>query len=156
MTEALVNRFYASFAAGDAEAMASCYDDDITFEDPVFGELTGADPGDMWRMLCANATDLEVEHSIEVADATTALTNWVATYTFSATGRAVRNEIVANMRFVDGKISDHRDSFSVWKWSSQALGTTGRLLGWSPLVKRKVRSMARTNLAAFQAERDQT
>jgi ketosteroid isomerase-like protein len=153
MTKELIDTFYNAFVAGDGEAMVACYADDIIFEDPVFGELHGADAGDMWRMLCENATDLRIEHKVLDVSDTAATVNWIADYTFSATGRSVRNDVTAKLQFKDGKIVDHRDSFSIWKWSSQALGVPGKLLGWSPPLKSKVRKMAKGNLAAFQAKK---
>ncbi|MFK8024745.1 MAG: nuclear transport factor 2 family protein [Ilumatobacter sp.] len=151
MLTEIVDTFYTGLAERDAEAMAGCYADDIVFEDPAFGELRGRDAGDMWRMLCASDTDLKVEHHILESTDTTVRTNWIAEYTFTATGNAVRNDIVATMTFRDGKIVDHRDEFDMWKWSSQALGLPGRLLGWSPPMRSKVRSTALSNLAKFQA-----
>ncbi len=131
--------------------MVACYGDDVRFEDPAFGELNDGDAGDMWRMLCANATDLRVDHTVEEASDQMARTSWTAHYTFSATGRPVRNEVTATMTIRDGKIVDHRDDFSMWKWSSQALGMPGKLLGWSPPLAAKVRKMALANLRDFQA-----
>ncbi len=151
MSHDLVSSFYHSFASGDGDAMATCYADEVVFEDPAFGELRGSDAGDMWRMLCSNASDLKVEHTVEHADDVSAQVHWIATYTFSATGRPVRNDIMATMRISDGKIVDHRDQFSFWKWSSQALGVPGKLLGWAPPFQKKVRSTALGNLAKFQA-----
>lgn len=151
MLTEIVDRFYTGLAERDAEAMVSCYADDIVFEDPAFGELRGHHAGDMWRMLCSSDTDLKLEHKILSSTDTTVRTNWIAEYTFTATGRAVRNDIEATMTFEDGLIVDHRDQFDMWKWSSQALGLPGRLLGWSPLIRSKVRSTALGSLAKFQA-----
>lgn len=150
----VADTFYRALAAQDAETMANSYRPDSVFEDPAFGELDGTDAGDMWRMLCANATDLRVQHEIKQSTETTVVTNWIAEYTFSATGRAVRNDVTATMRFEDGKIVDHRDEFDFWKWSTQALGLPGRLLGWTPLLKAKVRKTTAANLAEFQAADD--
>jgi ketosteroid isomerase-like protein len=147
----LVDRFYTGFAARDADVMAACYHADVRFEDPVFGELHGPDAGDMWRMLCANATDLRVEHEVEAADDAGATVRWTARYTFSATGRPVRNDIVATMKFRDGKIVDHRDEFSLWRWCSQALGLPGKLAGWSPPMQSRVRATARKGLDRYRA-----
>ena len=47
---ALIERFYTAFQAKDAEAMARCYAPDARFSDPVFTDLQGPLPGDMWRM----------------------------------------------------------------------------------------------------------
>jgi ketosteroid isomerase-like protein len=154
VTRAVVQRFYDSFSASDGEGMARCHDPDITFEDPVFGVLHGSDAGDMWRMLCGAATDLRIDYVIESADERAAEIAWTARYTFSATGRPVVNRVHASMRLRDGRILDHRDRFSFWRWSSQALGVPGALLGWSPVVKRQVRATALKGLRAFQQRTD--
>lgn len=146
----VVNTFYSSLASRDGDAMAACYADDIIFEDPAFGELRGNDPGDMWRMLCSSDTDLALEYNILESSEKTVRTNWIATYTFTKTGNKVRNDIEATMTFRDDKIIEHRDTFDMWKWSSQALGLPGKLLGWSPPLQSKVRSTARGQLAEFQ------
>lgn len=150
MSTGVVDTFYSSLAQGDGDAMAACYADDIVFEDPAFGELRGRDAGDMWRMLCSGATDLTVEHHILESSENVVRTNWIATYTFTATGNKVRNDIEATMTFRDGKIVGHRDRFDMWKWSSQALGVPGKLFGWSPPLRSKVRATALGNLATFQ------
>ena len=152
MSKDLVTHFYWSLQAGDGDAMADCYADNIVFEDPAFGELHGQDAGDMWRMLSSRGSDLELDYRILEASAKAARVNWIATYTFS-TGRPVRNDIMATVRIEDGKIVDHRDVFDFWKWSSQALGLPGKLLGWSPPMKAKVRSGALESLAKFQEQK---
>jgi hypothetical protein len=66
----------------------------------------------------------------------------------------VVNDIHAELRFnEDGLINDHRDNFDFWKWSRQALGPTGLLLGWNPIVRNKVRQQAGAELDRFTAER---
>lgn len=152
MTQELVHRFYTALAERDGEAMAACYGDDVVFEDPVFGVLNGEDARDMWRMLCASDTDLALTHEVFESTPTRATAQWIARYTFTQTGRPVKNEVTASMIVADEKIVDHRDSFSFWKWSSQALGTPGRLLGWTPMLKTKVQSTTAKNLVAFQAQ----
>jgi limonene-1,2-epoxide hydrolase len=151
MAEDVVDTFYMALADRDGEAMAACYADDIVFEDPAFGVLNGRDAGDMWRMLCSRSTDLRVEYTIRESTDSSATIDWVADYAFGTTGRSVRNEITAHMKLRDDLIVDHRDQFDLWKWSAQALGLPGRLLGWSPPLKKKVRSTALDGLAAFQA-----
>jgi ketosteroid isomerase-like protein len=153
MSESTVDEFYTALASRDGDAMAACYHDDVVFEDPAFGELRGGDACDMWRMLCSSGTDLRLEYHVLGSTDTTVRTNWIADYTFSATGNVVHNDIEATMTFRDGKIVDHRDHFDMWKWSSQALGLPGRLFGWTPVLRSKVRSTARGNLAHFQAHR---
>jgi hypothetical protein len=53
------------------------------------------------------------------------------------------------MRIADGKIVEHSDAFSLHKWSSQALGFMGRLLGWNSFFQRKIKNQARKNLLKF-------
>jgi uncharacterized protein len=148
MSAELVERFYAAFDRRDGKAMAACYAPDAHFWDPVFGDLSGAEAGAMWRMLTRTARDLKVElaeHDGESA-------HWIARYTFSATGRPVVNDVRASFRIADGLIVDHVDEFSFWKWSRQALGTKGLLLGWTPFLRSKVGGTARAGLDKFIAK----
>ncbi len=107
----------------------------------------------MWRMLVARATDLEIVLDEASGDAEGGRAHWTARYTFSKTGRPVVNRIAAKFAFRDGKIVRHYDHFSFWRWSSQALGPTGRLLGWSAPLKWLVRKQAAEQLARFSAKR---
>ena len=145
----LINRFYQAFERRDHEAMAACYTDDAHFSDPVFTDLRGDEVRAMWRMFCLRGEDLEVRHSGVEADAERGSGHWDADYTFSGTGRKVHNEIDSSFRFRDGLIAEHTDSFDLWKWTRQALGAPGVLLGWSPPVQNKVRAQARETLAEF-------
>lgn len=149
---ALIRDFYACFARRDGEGMAALYADDVHFSDPVFPDLHGDAAGDMWRMLCSRAADLTVETSGIDADDTTGRAHWEAHYTFSATGRRVHNIIDARFELRGGKIVRHVDTFDFWRWSRQALGPAGLLLGWTPLLRNKVRRTAAQGLAAFRAK----
>jgi len=149
----LIQRFYAAFARKDGDAMAACYAPDARFSDPVFGELRGAEPGAMWRMLTAQASDLGieiVEHASD-PDNGTGTARWIARYTFTQTGRPVINEVRARFRFAGGLIAEHDDAFSFYAWSRQALGTPGLLLGWTPMLRASVRRRARGRLERFMA-----
>lgn len=148
---ALITRFYQAFQQLDAQAMAACYTDDVLFSDPVFGQLRGQDVGDMWRMLTSRAKDFTLTFDQVQADAQRGSAHWVATYVFSQTGAIVVNDIQARFVFRDGKICEHHDRFDVWRWSRQALGIKGVLLGWTPLVKNAIRAQAEKGLKAFQA-----
>ena len=149
----LIHTFYQAFQRLDAEAMAACYCDDVLFSDPAFGELRGRDAGDMWRMLTTRAKDFSLTFDGVQADERTGSAHWVATYLFSQTGNTVVNDIQARFVFRDGKIAEHHDAFSLWRWSRQALGFKGLLLGWTPLVGNAVRGQALKGLKAFQAGR---
>jgi ketosteroid isomerase-like protein len=148
-----IRRFYACFAARDAEGMAGCYAPDVVFRDPVFGELRGQRAADMWRMLAGRAVDLKVEVSGVAADDARGRARWVATYRFGPRGRRVRNVIDARFGFRDGRIVRHEDSFDFWRWSAQALGLPGLWLGWTPMMQARVRREALAGLARFEQGR---
>jgi ketosteroid isomerase-like protein len=148
---AVVDRFYAAFAERDGETMAACYAPSATFTDPVFGTLDARDAGDMWRMLTGRAPDLRVEVPSRSVDGDRGSARWIARYTFSASGRSVVNDVQASFAFADGLIAEHIDRFSFWHWSRQALGPAGLALGWTPVLRAKVRGQALGSLRAFQA-----
>jgi hypothetical protein len=145
---ALIDRFYKAFKQRDAAGMAACYHVQARFRDPVF-ELQGERIGKMWKMLCSRGADLRVEFGNVSADATAGSADWQAWYTFSTTRRPVHNVIHARFRFADGLIVEHIDEFNFWRWSRQALGPAGLLLGWSPFIRAKVRSEAARALERF-------
>ncbi|WP_439885272.1 nuclear transport factor 2 family protein [Pseudomonas syringae] len=150
---ALITRFYEAFAQLDAEAMIACYTDDVLFSDPVFDELRGRQAGDMWRMLTSRAKDFSVVFDQVRADDRSGSAHWVATYLFSQTGRTVVNDIQARFVFRDGLICEHHDHFDLWRWSRQALGAKGLLLGWAPMVQNAIRGQAQKGLKTFTGSR---
>jgi hypothetical protein len=145
----LIEQFYTSFARLDAPGMISCYHEEVFFYDPVFENLNAAEAGAMWTMLCRNAKDLSLTYHKVEADDEYGSCEWIADYTFSATGRKVNNIIRAHFKFHEGKIIEHMDDFNFWRWSRQALGFKGLLLGWSAFVQNKVRKTAKGNLRKF-------
>ena len=151
--EATIRRLYDGLDRHDGEAMASCYAAEALFTDPVFPELHGEQAQDMWRMLTSRATDLAVELPDAHADAQAGAARWIATYSFGATGRKVVNRVRSDFRFDDqGRIVEQHDDFPFWTWSRQALGLPGLALGWTPLLRAKVRANAATELARFRAD----
>jgi ketosteroid isomerase-like protein len=154
MSAELIERFYAAFDRRDGEAMAACYAPDARFSDPVFGWLDAEQTGAMWQMLTASAEDLRVELVEHASDGATGSARWIARYTFSRTGRPVVNEVRAKFKFVDGLIAEHVDKFSFYRWSRQALGRTGTVLGWTPQLRLRVHRDARGRLARWMQERD--
>jgi ketosteroid isomerase-like protein len=146
----LIADFYEAFARHDGDAMAGCYHDEARFSDPVFPELDAQGVRAMWRMLTGDADDLRVEFSGIEADDESGHAHWEAWYTFSKTGRQVHNVIDATFDFRDGEIVRHIDDFDFWRWSRQALGLPGLLLGWTPLLQKKVQSTAAARLADWR------
>lgn len=149
-----INKFYSSFQKLDAAGMNSCYSSDIVFFDPVFGLLKGDEAKAMWEMLCKNAKDFSLIYSnIQHLDEEYSTCEWVASYTFSKTGKRVVNKIKANMRFENDMIVEHSDAFSLHRWCSQALGFSGWLFGWNRFFQRKIQNGAHKNLMKFMASK---
>lgn len=152
-----IENFYNAFSRLDAEAMAECYATDAVFDDEVFSLRGKREVTAMWRMLCdavqANGDDawqlcFEDVH----ASAANGRARWEARYRFGANGRVVRNHIESRFAFNRmGLIVQHRDRFNFWRWARQAFGLPGWLLGWSPLLRRLVRSGARARLRRYMA-----
>ena len=146
----LIEHFYSSFAKADVAGMLSCYDDAIEFEDPAFGKLKGEHAKNMWRMLVKPG--LELTFKDVWVDGDKGGAHWDARYTFSKTGRKVLNKIDAQFEFKNGKIIRHKDHFNMWRWSGQALGLPGMLMGWSSLLRNKVRTQALEQLRKFESK----
>lgn len=145
----LIRDLYDALDRHDGDAMANLYEPDGRFHDPAFGDLTGAEAGDMWRMLTSRAEDLRVELAEHSAQGDTGSARWIASYTFTRTGRPVVNDVQARFRFHDGRIAEHDDSFSFWIWARQALGPAGLVLGLPPMSS-LVQRRARDDLAKFR------
>jgi ketosteroid isomerase-like protein len=147
----LIERFYGAFAQRDGAGMTACYAPDVHFSDPVFTDLHGPEAGAMWRMLTERGTDLRVELLERSADGDRGAARWRAHYTFTETGRSVVNDVRASLRFGDGLVADHVDDFDFHRWARQALGPSGLLLGWTPVLRSAVRRRARAGLDAYMA-----
>lgn len=145
----IIHHFYTAFQNLHYDEMQSCYHSEATFYDPVFQNLNAIEVNAMWKMLLTSAKDLKISFKDVHAEGTIGRCTWEAWYTFSKTGRPVHNVIHAEFEFKDGKIFRHRDTFNVWRWSKQALGFSGLWLGWSPIVKNKIRRTAAERLKKF-------
>lgn len=152
-----LEKFYTAFAALDAETMASCYAEDAEFRDEVFTLHGKREVAGMWAMLCEGVKarargDWKLVFSGVSADANNGKAHWDATYRFTPTGRMVLNRIDGSFIFdKDRLIVQHHDAFDFWRWSRQALGTPGLLLGWTPLLRAKVQRQAAANLRKYLA-----
>ena len=147
----VLTRFYTAFAQRDWSTMGACYADDARFSDPVFPDLDAAGVRGMWKMLLTSGTDLRVTFKVVEESAQRGVCEWEAFYTFSRTGRKVHNIIRSEFELRDGSIVRQCDRFDFWRWSRQALGLSGVLLDWSPLVRNKVRATAAAALRRSMA-----
>jgi len=149
-THEIASNFYSAFAKGDAETMTSLYADAVEFEDPAFGKLKGSEAKMMWQMLIERSKgNLKVSYEVSETTKNTAKVNWTAVYPFSKTGRMVTNHIEATLVIENGRIIQHTDHFNLWKWSRQAMGWKGYLLGWTPFFRKKLQQQTRKMLQQY-------
>ncbi|MFY7975556.1 MAG: nuclear transport factor 2 family protein [Rubrivivax sp.] len=155
MSQARIQAFYDAFRRLDAETMRAAYAEHAVFSDPAF-DLQGRDRiGSMWNLLtdAVRAKGQDVWR-LDLSQVTDRSAHWEPHYRFSATGRIVHNVIDAEFVFdAQGLIAEHRDRFDFWRWSRQALGPVGTLLGWTPMLRNKVRQQAGANLDAWIAKK---
>lgn len=152
MTEhQLIQSFYTAFRNRDWKGMHACYHDQVSFSDPVFPNLQGKEALAMWHMLTTSARSLDISFSAVTVDGQNGSCRWEARYLFSKTGRQVHNIIEASFEFRDGKIYRHIDTFDLSRWAGMAFGLPGKLLGWTPWMRSKIRATAAGSLAKFIA-----
>ena len=149
----LINKFYTAFKNKDVTGMQDCYSDQATFSDPVFTDLNAQQVRAMWAMLIQSGKDMRVEFTAVKATENGGTAHWDAYYTFSATGRKVWNQVDAVFIIENGKIVQHQDHFDFYKWSKQALGLPGILLGWTSFLRNKVKKQASEKLAAYMSRK---
>lgn len=120
--------------------MCECYHPDIQFSNPAFGTLKGNEVCQMWKMLIERSYgNLKIDFSEIKANDHLGSAFWVTQYNFSKTNRKIVNTISSKFLFKDGLIIKHTDDFDIWKWSKQALGIKGLLLGWTGLMQKKIK-----------------
>lgn len=151
--EQLIRDFYDAFGQRDGAAMGEAYHDEATFADPVFPDLDADGVRAMWAMLTERGADLKVEMTHVDVGEKNGTASWEAWYTFSATGRKVHNAVNASFEFRDGKIYRHVDDFDFYRWTRQALGPMGVLLGWTPMIQNKIRNTASGQLEKYRAKK---
>ena len=148
--DTIITKFYTAFANANVAQMCECYHPKVQFSDPVFGLLKGGEVCNMWKMLLDRSKgDLIINFSEVKSDEYVGSVRWIATYHFSKTNRKVINKIHGQFQFKDGLIIKHTDDFDLWKWSIQALGFKGFLLGWTRFLQEKIQKNASKSLKTF-------
>jgi ketosteroid isomerase-like protein len=146
----IITKFYTAFSNSDAKAMADCYHHEATFEDPAFGKLNHEEVVSMWTMLLERSKgNLKIEFKDVISSENSGSATWIATYVFSQTNRKVVNIIDAKFEFKEGLIVKHRDHFDIYKWSKQALGWKGFLLGRTAFMQNKIQQNAKKSLQNY-------
>jgi limonene-1,2-epoxide hydrolase len=146
----IIEQFYSAFQQLDADKMVAHYDDDVVFEDPVFGQLRGKQASSMWRMLIERGKNsLKINFYDVLGTTTGGQATWEANYLFGKTSRPVHNVIHSRFVISDGKIIKHSDQFNLQRWAGMAIGTTGKMLSFTPFFHNKVRQNARAALEKY-------
>lgn len=147
-----ITTFYEAFSRLDAPIMATCYHAEATFTDEAFINLNREQTVAMWTMLCSRAKNFSLTFSDIEANDTKGKAHWEPIYTFTGTGRLVHNIIDSEFEFKDGKIWRQRDTFDFYRWSRQAFGPIGIMLGWTGLLRKKVQTEAGKSLEKFMTK----
>ena len=132
----LLHRLFTALNNDDHATMAACYHPEATFHDIAFNLKRRARIHGMWHMICERS-DVKATFSIVQADDIEGRVNLVDDYTFSDTGKPVRNVIESRFRFQDGLIVQHDDVCDPRAWATMALGegVTGYLAGRIRLMR---------------------
>lgn len=146
MGRATIARLYDAFARLDGAAMQACYADDARFDDEVFSLRGPREIGAMWSMLCTSVRASEAGRAawrLNTHGLADDRVRWEVHYLFGPRARPVHNVIDARFGFdAAGRITRHHDRFDFRRWSRQALGPPGWLLGGTPWLRARVRSQA--------------
>jgi len=116
----LIERLYSGLNRHAPEAMAVCYHPEATFHDIAFHLRDRNEIAAMWEMICSG--DISTTFEIARADDREVVAKLVDEYTFSDTGRRVRNAIESRFRFRDGLIIEHSDVCDARSWAAAAIG----------------------------------
>jgi hypothetical protein len=131
---ALLDKLFTSLDRHDHQAMAGCYHPAATFRDIAFDLKGKRQIHAMWHMICEGDLRVTVETATAADDGGRA--RLVDEYTFSSTGRRVRNPIDSHFRFHNGLIVEQRDECDPRAWAAMALGgVSGFLAGRSRLLR---------------------
>jgi ketosteroid isomerase-like protein len=145
-----ITTFYTALANADASRMSECYHPDVLFRYPIFGELKGNHVFLMWKMLLESGKEnFKISFSVVKSNTHVGSATWIANYRFSKTNNPVCNIISSQFYFKDGLIIKQVDDFDLWKWSKQALGIKGMLLGWTGFVQNKIQQQAQASLKKY-------
>lgn len=149
-TQELLTQFYTSFSKRNVDGMLSCYHEEVVFSDPAFGPLNSQEARAMWTMLTGTeGTELSISFEVLEAQPNSGKVNWKADYKYGPQKKPIHNDIMASFKIKDGKIIEHHDHFDLWKWSRQALGLPGALLGWTPFMRNKIQHTTNKLLRKF-------
>ena len=105
--------------------MAACYHENATFRDIAFDLHGRKKIHAMWHMICQpedRTSDIHVSYNIVEVDGVGAEVSLIDEYTFSSTGRPVRNVIISRFWFENNLILFQQDACDPRAWAAMALG----------------------------------
>lgn len=141
---AVVNRFFESYQRSDWQSMARCYHDKASFSDPIYPDLREENIVYLWFSRLSKHQSIDLQYRVVFADERKAQVEWTAISPFN--GKAVKIEGLSTFALWDETIVRHVDEFSFVKWSRQAQGLKGWLLGGSRFYQARVQRSARSQL----------
>jgi hypothetical protein len=100
--------------------MGRCYDENACFRDIAFHLKGRKQICSMWHMICQG--DIRCTFEVIAADDSEGVVRLLDEYTFTDTGRHVRNPIESRFRFARGKILSQSDACDSRAWATMALG----------------------------------
>src|SRR5262245_4378615 len=116
----LLQNLFTSLNNKDYDSMGECYDESATFRDIAFDLKGRHQIRSMWHMICHG--DICCTFEVFAADDSEGVVRLVDEYTFTDTGRRVRNPIESRFRFADGRIVSQTDACDARTWAAMALG----------------------------------
>ncbi len=119
---ATLERAFTAMGRRDSATMVAAYAPDATFNDPVFGSLSGSSVRTMWTKRLAQYPDFAA--TIDALDATDkgGTVRWTARYTSPTTQQQVVVETTSEITMRDGRIVRQNDTFDFALWAKQAEG----------------------------------
>lgn len=156
VTTRALERFFDALRRCDKAALRDCCSPGLRFDDPLIS-ITGRDDRLDWCTLLWTPCDGDGQRiwHLELDDVHTrgplGTARWNLRYRYTPTGRLIELAVTSQFTFdPDGSITAQRDSFDFWRWSRQAHGLLGLLLGWTPLLWDQARDQARVSLEDHQ------
>lgn len=140
--ERLLNDLFGYLNAHDHNSMATCYSEAASFQDIAFRLTNKQQIHAMWHMICSESengrkSDIVATVKEMVIDDTSGRVVVIDDYTFRDTGRKVRNQIVSDFAFRDGKITSQHDKCDPVSWGRQAFGgVKGFVVGHVDFIRR--------------------
>lgn len=133
----IVEEFFNAFSVGQVDKMLKLLDENIIYNDPIFGVLNGEEVRDMWMFKCNYLKDFSLTiNAIDELDEEYATCNWTAKFFRNQTGHYLTMNIKSYLKIDNGKITEQSDAYKLSDWLAKVYGLKGRLFGWTGVMKK--------------------